>query len=1252
MNVLRKILTFGVLPSLLLVGNTFGQTPRPLDVAGAMRGRDMSVPAERAAVAEIIRNRQAARKAAAVARARQLGIPERTIEPSGRVREVADMDEAGRLLYHATCNLNAAISSGASQIRQTTPYNPDGSGVTVGVWDEGSVRNTHQEFTTTRVVNRNAGAALNEHATHVAGTIGASGVQASAKGMSPAVAIDSYDWNSDLAEMIAAGATSASDSSKIPISNHSYTITFSDVALDTAYMGRYTTQAADNDAAAVNAPFYLPFWAAGNAQGSLTAKSGFQSIIFEALGKNTLTVGAVNDAVSGGLRSPANGTMSSFSSWGPCDDGRIKPDLVANGVGVYSTTVTSDTSYGSKNGTSMATPSAAGSAALLAQLYAREFSGQLMRASLLKGLLIHTADDLGNAGPDYKFGWGLIDVKEAADLILLHKSVTAHPRFFENNVTSGTKTRTHTFQWDGTSPIRATLCWIDPAGAAQADNSRTAVLRHNLDLRITAPDGSTVYQPYVMPFVGTWTDASMNSLATTGKNNVDNVEQVYIATPTQAGTYTVTVSLDGNLVAGQTQQVYSLIVSGSPLNAAPTISDIADQATTVGNTVGPIPFTINDAETSASSLVLSVASSNPTLVPSGNVAFGGSGANRTVTVTPATGVTGSSTVTVTVSDGVSTTSDFFVVAVNAVPDIAVEEYRGADSSSASTYTDGLFAGRNGGDGFGVWSASASGVGGNYIGVTSVRSRSFAVYSGSGIVGNSAEATRVLGTPLAVGESLGVQLGYTGIANGGEIGMNFFSGGSFRLGLKFIGGSDQWVLNAGGSNFGTGIGWAGGTPLQVVFRRNAGDGYSIMVVSGARSYSAANLTSILGVMSIDSVQFYSSAQGANEHLGFDALTRGLDVAVASPFNLGSVQVGSSGSARTYIVRNDGGASLSGISSAKSGANPNDFVIGGTIPTSLAAGAGSSFTLTFSPTAAGSRSATVSITSNDPDEGTVNFDLNGAGTQGGATIVLGNLNQSYDGTARPVSITTTPPGLAVGVTYNGSASAPTNAGTYDVVATVNDANYAGTASATLIVSKATAPITLGNLNQTHNGTPRVATATTVPPGLVVNFTYNGLPLPPSAVGSYAVVATVDDANYSGSTSGTLVISNAVPTFDEWASSFGGLSDATPGGDPDGDGASNAMEYFMGLDPTLHDSAGSVVQQVAAEAVLFDYRRSKAINGMTGAVKWSTAPGVAAMWSSQSVTDVPLTDYGTYEWRRATLPWTSEQGDVFLRLDLTLE
>ena len=334
-------------------------------------------------------------------------------------------------------------------------------------------------------------------------------------------------------------------------------------------MGRYETEAQTVDALVWALPYYLPFWAAGNEQDTLTAMGGYQSITFNSVAKNIVTVGAVNDAVVAGVRSPSAGAMTTFSSWGPCDDGRIKPDLVANGVSVYSTVAGGDATYdGTYSGTSMATPNAAGSAALIDQLYANTF-GQRPRASLLKALLIHTADDLGNPGPDYKFGWGLINVKAAADVILAHKANPLAPRLFENALTSAVKSTNITFTWDGVSPIRATLSWTEPAGTAQsAADSRTPNLVHDLDLKITGPDGATVYMPYVMPFVGVWTSAAMSASATTGKNRVDNTEQIYIANPNRAGIYTVTVSMDGQLTTNA--QPYSLVVTGVSATSNPT----------------------------------------------------------------------------------------------------------------------------------------------------------------------------------------------------------------------------------------------------------------------------------------------------------------------------------------------------------------------------------------------------------------------------------------------------------------------------------------------------------------------------------------------------------------------------------------------------------------------------------------------------------------------------------------------------------
>lgn len=171
-------------------------------VADILEGVDMSdLEARRSAVAGI-RALQEQRRAAGVARARQLGMPERVVRPDGAVQEVADVDERGVPVYLTTHNANAAISTGA-KVLNAAPYDLQGTNaLTLAVWDGGSARPTHQEFGG-RVSVRDGSPSI-DHATHVAGTMAASGVVAAAKGMAPLAPIASYDWNSDKAEMASA----------------------------------------------------------------------------------------------------------------------------------------------------------------------------------------------------------------------------------------------------------------------------------------------------------------------------------------------------------------------------------------------------------------------------------------------------------------------------------------------------------------------------------------------------------------------------------------------------------------------------------------------------------------------------------------------------------------------------------------------------------------------------------------------------------------------------------------------------------------------------------------------------------------------------------------------------------------------------------------------------------------------------------------------------------------------------------------
>ena len=560
---------------------------------------DLSKPGDRDRAMARIEEIENTRLRNARAKARALGLPVRVDIPRGATRELIAFDSEGPV-YLTTKNANAAISTAANQL-WSSPYMLDGSGLGVGVWDAGNGRASHQEFIAgSRLVNMD-GSTMHYHSMHVAGTIAAFGVDAAAHGMANAARINSYNWINDLSEMGGAGATAPGQTAtRIYLSNHSYgtgdgwvwnganyqwTGTGTNQSAYDINFGQYSSYARDMDVTAYNTPYLLSCWSAGNDRsdnpgngntviingssvtynsavhppGDGVYRGGYETIAYMNLAKNVLTVGAVNDAVNAGVRDPALATITSFSSTGPTDDGRIKPDVVANGASLKSTDIDSDNDYTTLSGTSMSSPNACGSAALLVDQYNRLFSSAL-RASTLKALLIHSADDRGNPGPDYFYGWGLINVKKAADIIASDHARSDARQIVEGRLTISTPSQTHSFTWDGISPIRATIAWTDPAGAyTEAHDSRTPTLVNNLNLKLVAPNGSEHF-PFVMPFVGSWSIASMSQNATTGINNTDNVEQVLVANPGQAGQWQAVVSYSGSLTNGA--QDYGLIISG------------------------------------------------------------------------------------------------------------------------------------------------------------------------------------------------------------------------------------------------------------------------------------------------------------------------------------------------------------------------------------------------------------------------------------------------------------------------------------------------------------------------------------------------------------------------------------------------------------------------------------------------------------------------------------------------------------------
>jgi len=504
--------------------------------------------------------------------------------------------ERGVVYVLKTLNLQAAVSTAVDQIRDVPPYELSGAGQTVGVWDAGGARASHQEFPG-RVSVGDGGQAV-DHSTHVTGTIAAGGTKVRALGMAPDVRIESYDFDEDLAEVALLAMSEASEPNKIQVSNHSYgwICGWDHTGFLPAWYGTwgqreselfgcYDETARDWDALCYAAPYYLPFKAAGNDRSDSVPRpgerfeyyteadgwqwkeyelnsdpypdawdqGGYDTLVSDATAKNVVTVGAIS-LPEEGERDLSGMTMTDFSSWGPTDDGRIKPDLVAHGVDVYSTTAGSDHSYDVYSGTSMATPVACGAAVLLPEFYARFSPERGMRSATLKALLIHTADDLGSPGPDYRYGWGLINAKAAVEQIEAHFGFPLAGSIVEDVVDLSTTNHSYPFDWDDTGPIRATVVWTDPPGeAVEGLDNPTPCLVNDLDLRVIGPEG-TIYAPFVL------NPSLPNEPATVGDNTRDNVEQVWIEAPQDAGQYRVEVSYKGTLA--DERQEYSLLLTG------------------------------------------------------------------------------------------------------------------------------------------------------------------------------------------------------------------------------------------------------------------------------------------------------------------------------------------------------------------------------------------------------------------------------------------------------------------------------------------------------------------------------------------------------------------------------------------------------------------------------------------------------------------------------------------------------------------
>ena len=341
-----------------------------------------------------------------------------------------------------------------------------------------------------------------------------------------------------------------------------------------SYFYRYE----DGWALVYNPPADDKDWASGDGD------IDFNTVMPPGTTKNVLTVGSVTDVyhdeggqLTWGYASNSTVNVSGFSACGPTDDGRIKPDVVAVGeadssvrsYGMVSPISTTTDSYKTNySGTSFAAPMVTGGIGLFQERRTQLFpeleaeTDDLLNSSL-KAISIHTADDVHNVGPDYLTGWGLFNAVSAVELVELDAQHGRGTHIKELELSVG-ETKSWTVSLDG-SPFKATIVWSDLPGnpSVYADDS-TPMLVNNLDLWVENEAGTQIFEPWVLdPDLDLERESVRDAPATTGYDSINNVEQVFMASPSP-GNYKIFVTHAGGTSGGQptSDQTVSIITSG------------------------------------------------------------------------------------------------------------------------------------------------------------------------------------------------------------------------------------------------------------------------------------------------------------------------------------------------------------------------------------------------------------------------------------------------------------------------------------------------------------------------------------------------------------------------------------------------------------------------------------------------------------------------------------------------------------------
>ena len=419
-------------------------------------------------------------------------------------------------------NNKSTTNGRANVLKSALPGNRNlsGAGVVVGIGDESNPLR-HIDFNT-RIINR-APIEAGSHGLHVMGTMAGAGLMDERyAGYAPKATVVAQSYSS----ILAYSPQYVQDFGMV-ITNNSYG---SDV-ITCETNGAYDLYSYILDQQAFEMPYLQHVFAAGNsgsttcapfAVGFGTVLGGYQTA------KNVITVGATGET---------SGIMAN-SSRGPVKDGRLKPEITAQGSGIVSTIPVN--LYGSGSGTSMATPAVSGGLAMLYERYRQLNGDQNPKNGLMKALLVNGAVDKGNEGPDYRYGYGWLNLLRSVKMLESQAYTTAQVAHQATNNFSISVPA-------NTAQLKVMLYWNDPAGSTLVSQN----LVHNLDLQVTNPASNVVLPRVLDPSV-----ANVNNVATTGVDNRNNMEQVVINNPA-AGDYTISVK--GTTVGQAPTQEYFVV---------------------------------------------------------------------------------------------------------------------------------------------------------------------------------------------------------------------------------------------------------------------------------------------------------------------------------------------------------------------------------------------------------------------------------------------------------------------------------------------------------------------------------------------------------------------------------------------------------------------------------------------------------------------------------------------------------------------